>query len=103
MLYLAHPRYACTTWHNCFPLMSHDPLSRDERADLMTKARPRALPLAPRATPARRPPPLAASVRPVDGVRPIYAVWEVTLACDLACRHCGSRAGRARPDELSTA
>src|SRR6185369_828969 len=30
------------------------------------------------------------------------AVWEVTLACDLACRHCGSRAARARPDELST-
>jgi radical SAM protein with 4Fe4S-binding SPASM domain len=26
----------------------------------------------------------------------------VTLQCDLACRHCGSRAGRARPDELST-
>lgn len=23
--------------------------------------------------------------------------------CDLACRHCGSRAGHARPDELSTA
>src|SRR6185295_7587239 len=22
--------------------------------------------------------------------------------CDLACRHCGSRAGRTRPDELST-
>jgi MoaA/NifB/PqqE/SkfB family radical SAM enzyme len=22
--------------------------------------------------------------------------------CDLACRHCGSRAGRARPDELTT-
>src|SRR4051812_28331562 len=35
-------------------------------------------------------------------VRPIYAVWEVTLACDLACRHCGSRAGRARPDELTS-
>ena len=34
---------------------------------------------------------------------PLYAVWEVTLACDLACRHCGSRAGRARPDELTTA
>lgn len=34
--------------------------------------------------------------------RPVYAVWEVTLRCDLACRHCGSRAGRARPDELST-
>src|SRR5690606_34011254 len=30
-------------------------------------------------------------------------VWELTLRCDLACRHCGSRAGRARPDELSTA
>jgi radical SAM protein with 4Fe4S-binding SPASM domain len=29
-------------------------------------------------------------------------VWEVTLRCDLACRHCSSRAGRARPDELST-
>jgi MoaA/NifB/PqqE/SkfB family radical SAM enzyme len=26
----------------------------------------------------------------------------VTLKCDLACRHCGSRAGRARPDELDT-
>jgi len=36
-------------------------------------------------------------------MRPIYAVWEITLACDLACAHCGSRAGRARPDELSTA
>ena len=29
-------------------------------------------------------------------------VWEVTLACDLACHHCGSRAARARPDELTT-
>jgi radical SAM protein with 4Fe4S-binding SPASM domain len=35
--------------------------------------------------------------------RPIYAVWELTLKCDLACRHCGSRAGRARPEELTTA
>ena len=35
--------------------------------------------------------------------RPSYAVWELTLQCDLACRHCGSRAGRARPDELTTA
>lgn len=48
--------------------------------------------------------PLAAESRDVDRrLRPIYAVWEVTLACDLACRHCGSRAGRARPDELTTA
>jgi radical SAM protein with 4Fe4S-binding SPASM domain len=35
--------------------------------------------------------------------RPIHAVWELTLACDLGCTHCGSRAGRARPDELSRA
>jgi radical SAM protein with 4Fe4S-binding SPASM domain len=80
-----------------------DPLTPDDRARLMTAARPRTLPLAPHAAPARRHLPLAASARPVDGVRPIYAVWEITLACDLACRHCGSRAGRARPDELSTA
>lgn len=33
---------------------------------------------------------------------PRYAVWEITLACDLKCVHCGSRAGRRRPDELST-
>ncbi|MFO0745203.1 MAG: radical SAM protein [Myxococcota bacterium] len=33
---------------------------------------------------------------------PIHVVWELTLACDLGCRHCGSRAGKARPDELST-
>jgi len=36
-------------------------------------------------------------------IRPVYAVWEVTLACDLACRHCGSRSGKARPNELTTA
>jgi radical SAM protein with 4Fe4S-binding SPASM domain len=29
-------------------------------------------------------------------------VWEVTLRCDLACHHCSSRAGRPRPDELTT-
>jgi Y-X(10)_GDL-associated radical SAM protein len=34
--------------------------------------------------------------------RPVYAVWEITLKCDLACGHCGSRAGRARTDELTT-
>ena len=34
------------------------------------------------------------------GVR--YCVWEITLACDLGCKHCGSRAGKAREDELST-
>lgn len=34
---------------------------------------------------------------------PAYVVWELTLRCDLACRHCGSRAGPARPRELTTA
>jgi Y-X(10)_GDL-associated radical SAM protein len=33
---------------------------------------------------------------------PVHAVWEITLACDLKCRHCGSRAGKRRTDELST-
>ncbi|MCA8920808.1 MAG: radical SAM protein [Planctomycetes bacterium] len=32
-----------------------------------------------------------------------YTVWEITLRCDLACGHCGSRAGKARSDELDTA
>ncbi len=32
----------------------------------------------------------------------VHVVWELTLACDLGCRHCGSRAGKARGDELST-
>lgn len=34
---------------------------------------------------------------------PVHVVWEITLACDLKCLHCGSRAGRRRPDELNTA
>ena len=33
--------------------------------------------------------------------RPVYVVWELTLKCDLACRHCGSRAGRPRDEEMS--
>ncbi len=61
----------------------------------------RRLPLAPLAERARRLP-LLPDVREIDRLeRPIYAVWELTLACDLACRHCASRAGRARPDELT--
>lgn len=61
------------------------------------------LPLAPHAPPGPRGLPLEAEVRPIDQrARPIYAVWEITLQCDLACRHCGSRAGRARPEELTT-
>lgn len=34
--------------------------------------------------------------------RTSYAVWEITLKCNLACSHCGSRAGQAREQELST-
>lgn len=34
--------------------------------------------------------------------RPIFVVWELTLACDLRCVHCGSRAGRPRSRELTT-
>lgn len=34
---------------------------------------------------------------------PVHAVWEITLACNLKCAHCGSRAGKRRPDELDTA
>lgn len=70
---------------------------------MMALAAPkRSLPLAPLAPPGKRRLPLAASTRPVDRVRPVNAIWELTLRCDLACRHCSSRAGRGRPDELST-
>jgi radical SAM protein with 4Fe4S-binding SPASM domain len=34
---------------------------------------------------------------------PVHVVWEITLACNLKCSHCGSRAGKRRADELSTA
>jgi Y-X(10)_GDL-associated radical SAM protein len=33
---------------------------------------------------------------------PVHAVWELTLACDLKCQHCGSRAGKRRSEELTT-
>lgn len=29
-------------------------------------------------------------------------VWEITLACCFSCKYCGSKAGRARQNELST-
>lgn len=32
---------------------------------------------------------------------PAYVVWELTLRCDHACTHCGSRASAPRKDELS--
>ena len=44
--------------------------------------------------------------RRLDVVReqpyPAYVVWELTLQCDHACTHCGSRAGVARDTELTT-
>lgn len=33
---------------------------------------------------------------------PVHVVWELTLACNLHCQHCGSRAGKRRPGELTT-
>ena len=38
-----------------------------------------------------------------DVYHPAYVVWELTLRCDHACRHCGSRAVKPRPEELTTA
>jgi radical SAM protein with 4Fe4S-binding SPASM domain len=32
---------------------------------------------------------------------PVRCVWELTLRCNMRCLHCGSRAGKARADELS--
>jgi Y-X(10)_GDL-associated radical SAM protein len=42
------------------------------------------------------------SARDRRSLTPVHAVWEITLACDLKCLHCGSRAGPRRPRELST-
>jgi len=38
-----------------------------------------------------------------DYRRTTIAVWEITLKCNLSCSHCGSRAGAARDQELTTA
>jgi len=79
-------------------------ISESARDALMQAPRPRRdLPIAPHAEPFRRRLPLAEARDADRQWRPIYAVWEITLKCDLACRHCGSRAGQARPDELTTA
>lgn len=77
-----------------------DALSGEERERLLATGRPRRA--LPRFEASRVTLPLAPTARPVDVAdRPIYVVWELTLRCDLACRHCGSRAGTARPDELT--
>jgi len=46
---------------------------------------------------------IAAARRSILSFRPRNCVWEVTLACNLRCAHCGSRAGRPRDRELDTA
>ncbi len=82
--------------------MSADPLLPAERAALLARPRPnRALPIFP--ADERRTEPLAEPRAKDAAYRPIIAVWELTLRCDLACRHCGSRAGKERPHELTTA
>ncbi|MFX1279194.1 MAG: radical SAM protein [Promethearchaeota archaeon] len=35
-------------------------------------------------------------------IKPICAVWEITLRCNSNCIHCGSKAGESRLSELST-
>lgn len=37
-----------------------------------------------------------------DSRTPVHVVWELTLACNLRCVHCGSRAGKRRSSELNT-
>ncbi|NVB85257.1 MAG: radical SAM protein [Kofleriaceae bacterium] len=77
-----------------------DPLLAEEREALLGAKRPRvALPILSKA---RRSLPLL-EARPIDRrTRPRHAVWELTLRCDQACRHCGSRAAVERPNELTT-
>jgi radical SAM protein with 4Fe4S-binding SPASM domain len=91
------------------------PLSAEERNAILARPRPvRSLAVIqgvesqvfdgppPPDAPKRRYLPLAEHRDSDARYAPLLAVWEVTLRCDLSCRHCGSRAGRARHDELST-
>jgi radical SAM protein with 4Fe4S-binding SPASM domain len=36
-----------------------------------------------------------------DEYKPEFCVWELTLKCNMKCRHCGSMAGKARENELT--
>src|ERR1700685_2441175 len=47
-------------------------------------------------------PPRVRTEADMKGYVPVHVVWEITLACDLKCMHCGSRAGHRRPAELTT-
>ena len=61
---------------------------------------------APGPAPARSPgpPPATLGQQFESGLAaPICLTWEVTYACNLACRHCLSSSGRRDPAELSTA
>ncbi len=44
----------------------------------------------------------ARTLSDLNGHTPVHVVWEITLACNLKCNHCGSRAGKRRVGELST-
>lgn len=91
--------------HSSMVRAPDDPLDGEARAALLARPRPvRALPVldGPSAEPPRRRHLPLAAAKEGERFEPLVAVWEITLRCDLACRHCGSRAGRARPDELST-
>ena len=33
---------------------------------------------------------------------PEVVIWEITFACNMKCIHCGTSAGKRRPDELTT-
>jgi Y-X(10)_GDL-associated radical SAM protein len=52
--------------------------------------------------PIQRSVPRERSAKDIIGLVPIHVVWEITLACNLKCQHCGSRAGHVRSNELST-
>jgi radical SAM protein with 4Fe4S-binding SPASM domain len=51
--------------------------------------------------PKPRPHPRSLTPQDLAAPHPVFVVWELTLACDQACRHCGSRAGVARSQELT--
>lgn len=52
-------------------------------------------------TPAHASPEAGRGVRPPFESFPFLLGWELTLKCNLRCRHCASSAGDERPDELS--
>ena len=34
--------------------------------------------------------------------QPMTAVWEITMGCNMRCKHCGSSCENPLPDELTT-